>query len=107
LQAQVVVQQEQLPYQTQVLLFKVDALFVGRGEHFGLLHQQAVKYQEIGIVEPMQTQEHNRYLVVLDGLYPLAYNFKVLDMSVELFGIRSLLLITGLIHSPPLLVDFW
>jgi len=49
-----------------------------------------VKSQETGTQEMMQTQEHNRYQDVQDGLFPLVDNYRIQDFNVELIGIRSL-----------------
>ena len=62
-----------------------------------MYHPFLRKYLEVGIVEVIQTQEHNRFLDALVGLYQLATKFKIQVMFVELIGMDML----PIIQHPP------
>ena len=77
----------------------VDFLSVVHHPPDGSLHLIPVKSQEAGILEMMQTQEHNKSLDAPDGSYPLYVNSRTQDTSVEPSGTRSPPLATGVVQS--------
>jgi len=80
------------------LSLKVETLSAEHRVLHGLYLHFPVKSPEVGTIEMIQTQEHNKYQDAPDGLFQLVHNYEIQDTVVELFG-RALLHTTGLVQK--------